>query len=161
MDCLDCKVCNDPYDEEEHRPRTAPCGHDYCTACVQALINNKLFVCPKCRQEHKVDVVDDLLVNFGLIDVIRAFKTKDDPITKESKSISGDANDGVCFVHCKTVSNYCFNCKIWICLDCLESHCAQLGCNTSNSVKALEKIKEKEIVAASTAAMMSISEGLQ
>ena len=75
--------------------------HETLNTFRQSLINNGIFVCPKCGQEHKADVAYDFLVNYGLIQVIRAFKTKNDLITKETKSIAGDANDDVCLVHCK------------------------------------------------------------
>ena len=59
MDFLECKICNIPYDEEDRWPRNAPCGHEWCSVCIDDLIEDSIFLCPKCRQKFKVDVPDD------------------------------------------------------------------------------------------------------
>ncbi|CAL4149346.1 unnamed protein product, partial [Meganyctiphanes norvegica] len=145
MDFLECKICHVPYDEEDHRPRHAPCGHEYCSACIKALIKDNIFECPKCRQKNKVCTPDDMPVNFGLIDVIRAFQSKSIPLAKESVlGAPGAANDEVCDVHCKAIAHWCFKCQLWICDECLEDHSTLMGCSTDTSTKALKGMKDKQ-----------------
>ncbi|CAL4078929.1 unnamed protein product, partial [Meganyctiphanes norvegica] len=144
MDFLECKVCHVPYDEEDHRPRNAPCGHELCSACIKALIKNRIFECPKCRQKNKVDVPEDLPVCFGLIDVIRAFKTQSISIPRETESrASGASNDESCSVHWKAIRHWCLKCQMWLCQECLESHTTLIGCYTATSAKAMADMKEK------------------
>ncbi|CAL4187116.1 unnamed protein product [Meganyctiphanes norvegica] len=143
MDFLECKVCHVPYDEEEHRPRNAPCGHELCTACISALIKDSIFECPKCRQKSKVEVPGDMPVSYGLIDVIRAFSTQSIPMSRETESrASGSAIDEMCTVHSKALTHWCFKCQIWICQECLESHTTIIDCSTTTSDKAMEDMKE-------------------
>ncbi|CAL4127165.1 unnamed protein product, partial [Meganyctiphanes norvegica] len=144
MDFLECKICHVPYDEEDHRPRHAPCGHEVCTACVKALIKNGIFECPKCRQKNKVDVPSDMPVVFGLIDVIRAFKTRNIPMPNETEpSTSGTSNAEVCKVHHKAIGHRCLKCQMWLCQDCLESHSTLIGCSTISSSNAVNGMKEQ------------------
>ncbi|CAL4068386.1 unnamed protein product [Meganyctiphanes norvegica] len=144
MDFLECKICHVPYDEENHRPRNSPCGHEICTACVRALIKYSIFECPKCRMKNKVDVVDDLPVCFGLVDVIRAFRTTHISLIKGTElKVSGPTNEEVCNVHGKAISHWCFKCQMWICKDCLKSHSSLIGCSTAISTKAMKIMKEK------------------
>ncbi|CAL4151186.1 unnamed protein product, partial [Meganyctiphanes norvegica] len=113
MDFLECKLCHVTYDEEEHRPRNALCGHEYCTVCIKALIKDSIFMCPKCRQKNNVDAAEDMPVNFGLIDVVRAFKTKSIPLAKETESILPRATDEeVCNFHCKSLRHWCLKCQL-------------------------------------------------
>ncbi|CAL4125591.1 unnamed protein product, partial [Meganyctiphanes norvegica] len=123
MDFLECKVCHIPYDEEGHRPRNATCGHEFCSACIKALIKNSIFECPKCRQKNQAEVPEDFQINFGLIEVVRGFKTISIPLAKETEpSASGATNDEVCKVHKKAIEHRCLKCQMWICQDCLDSH---------------------------------------
>ncbi|CAL4102772.1 unnamed protein product [Meganyctiphanes norvegica] len=146
MDFLECKICHVPYDEEGHRPRNAHCGHEICTACAMALIKDSIFECPKCRMKHKVDIADDLPVCFGLVDVIRAFRTTNITMTNTTGSkVSGATNEEVCNVHSKAISHWCIKCQMWICKDCLESHTYLIGCSTAISTKAMEGMKAKTI----------------
>ncbi|CAL4240675.1 unnamed protein product [Meganyctiphanes norvegica] len=144
MDWLECKICHVPYDEEEHRPRNAQCGHDICTACVRAIIKDSIFECPKCRQKNKLETADDLLINFGLVDVVRAFKTKNPALTKEiGPNISGATNDEVCKVHKKAIRHRCLKCPMWICDDCIDSHSTLMGCSVIRSSKAVNIMKDE------------------
>ncbi|CAL4113254.1 unnamed protein product [Meganyctiphanes norvegica] len=145
MDFLECKVCHVPYNEDNHRPRNAPCGHELCTACIQGIIKDDIYMCPKCRQKHIVKVPEDLPVCFVLIDAIRAFKAQNISLLKETKStVTGTTNDEVCDVHNKNIGHWCFKCQLWICVECLESHNILAGCSTATLVKAMEDMKEKQ-----------------
>ncbi|CAL4079112.1 unnamed protein product [Meganyctiphanes norvegica] len=140
MDFLECKVCHVQYDEEEHRPRHALCGHEYCSTCIKALIKDSIFECPKCRQKNKVDAPEDMTVSFGLIDVIRAFKTKSIPLDKEMEpKSSGATNDEVCNMHGKSLGHWCLKCQLWLCSECLENHTSLVGCST----KTVDDMKKK------------------
>ncbi|CAL4224964.1 unnamed protein product, partial [Meganyctiphanes norvegica] len=144
MDFLECKICHVPYDEGDHRPRNSPCGHEICTACLKALIKDSIFECPKCREKNKVDVPEDLPVSFGLIDVIRAFKTKNISSTKETEpKTAGATNDEVCKLHKKAIGHRCLKCQLWICDDCVDNHSSLIGCSTISSSNAVDSMKEK------------------
>lgn len=48
---LECEVCFEHYDEAERRPRSLPCGHSLCHAClVDNIATNAGYItCPFCR----------------------------------------------------------------------------------------------------------------
>ncbi|CAL4128222.1 unnamed protein product, partial [Meganyctiphanes norvegica] len=146
MEFLECKVCHEPYDEDDHRPRHAPCGHGLCTACIGALIKDGIYECPTCRQKNKVVTADDLQVNYDLIEVIRGFKTKNVPMPKETESIVfGASNEEVCTIHSKTLELWCLTCQFFICKDCVEFHSSLTGCSTTIAANAMENLKGKPI----------------
>ncbi|CAL4123762.1 unnamed protein product, partial [Meganyctiphanes norvegica] len=146
MDLPECKICHVPYDESEHRPRHAPCGHGLCTACIRTLIKDNILECPTCRQTNNFNTPDDLPINYDLIDVIRMLQTINIPSEKETIVRESEAsNNEVCSVHCEVISHWCQTCQMWICADCLESHSTVIGCSTITSIKALETMKHKQI----------------
>lgn len=51
---LDCPVCMTAYDGTVRRPRTLPCGHTFCTPCIDGLKDQDKVMCPTCRVDHAV-----------------------------------------------------------------------------------------------------------
>ncbi|CAF3529773.1 unnamed protein product [Rotaria socialis] len=50
---LECPLCLDRFDQ----PRLIPCGHTYCTKCLNELCaGSDTVICPQCRQQHDVPV---------------------------------------------------------------------------------------------------------
>jgi len=49
---LECSICYEIFKE----PRELPCGHSFCTACLERLAsfgNSEFVDCPSCRNRHK------------------------------------------------------------------------------------------------------------
>ena len=113
MNYLDCKICHIPFDEKDHQPRQTPCGHGLCTTCVKDCITRSIFKCPRCKKKIKVDVTEDLPVNFDLLDSIRAFKTEFESYLKKETEVGvpGASNYDLCFIHCKPIAHWCFKCR--------------------------------------------------
>ncbi|CAL4065866.1 unnamed protein product [Meganyctiphanes norvegica] len=146
MDFFECKICHVPYDEDDHRPRNALCGHGLCTACIRALIKDSILECPTCRQKNKAETADDLQINFDLIDAMRAFKSKSIHLAKETESqVSGASNEELCNIHSKSLGHWCLKCLFFICDDCLEYHSSLTDCATIIATKAMKGIKEKPL----------------
>lgn len=49
---MECKVCLEPYDQAERRPRALPCGHSFCSQCIGSIFRQGALSCPKCRARH-------------------------------------------------------------------------------------------------------------
>ncbi|CAF3853943.1 unnamed protein product [Rotaria magnacalcarata] len=50
---LECPLCLDRFDQ----PRLIPCGHTYCTKCLNELCaGSDTVICPQCRQQHDVPI---------------------------------------------------------------------------------------------------------
>ena len=60
---LSCKICLNPYDDNLHKPLSIyPCGHTYCLACLEQLVNQ---TCPECRAD-----IDYNVYNWELLRII-------------------------------------------------------------------------------------------
>lgn len=48
---MECSVCYSTFDSHEHRPRTLPCGHTFCTTCIEGVVDRTSSTarCPSCR----------------------------------------------------------------------------------------------------------------
>ncbi|CAL4102166.1 unnamed protein product, partial [Meganyctiphanes norvegica] len=65
-DELECTICNNIFDDATHRPRSLPCGHGFCTFCIEKYIVQGNKACPVCRKEHGAKSASDLPVCFLL-----------------------------------------------------------------------------------------------
>lgn len=60
---MDCSICNEFFDENEHKPYSLnPCGHYFCIKCIQSLTTRS---CPKCRCN-----MQSTTVNFAILDML-------------------------------------------------------------------------------------------
>nr|XP_045607518.1 tripartite motif-containing protein 5-like isoform X2 [Procambarus clarkii] len=87
----ECTVCCDNYDEALRRPRTLPCGHTFCSQCIETTFKNNELVCPSCRTEHIVASTSRFPVNYGMEAFIRKLGCN---ATSESSSSAKRKQDG-------------------------------------------------------------------
>ncbi|XP_050689146.1 uncharacterized protein LOC126981732 isoform X2 [Eriocheir sinensis] len=61
---------------EEHRPRSLPCGHTFCTSCVAHLLKKGAgcLACPECRLQHPAPRATHFPVNYGMEALIDQLK---------------------------------------------------------------------------------------
>lgn len=71
---LECKICFQPYNSAESRPKLLPCGHSLCKQCLTSLIarDNSQIECPIDRKAHRVTSVEALSDNYDLLEALRA-----------------------------------------------------------------------------------------
>lgn len=51
---LECSICAENYDDDNHVPKQLPCQHTYCTSCLHKLSKSAGHLkCPQCKQVHK------------------------------------------------------------------------------------------------------------
>ncbi|XP_066990431.1 tripartite motif-containing 13-like [Macrobrachium rosenbergii] len=67
---LECKICCNTYNED-HCPRILPCSHEFCGRCIDELISTQKQHCPLCRERFTHDSAEDLMINRGLLDVVK------------------------------------------------------------------------------------------
>lgn len=70
---MSCPICLEHYSlVESFVPRVFPCGHTFCTSCLQKLLDfpgKKPLQCPICRNEQrKFRKVESYPKNYGLLD---------------------------------------------------------------------------------------------
>ncbi|XP_069193782.1 uncharacterized protein [Procambarus clarkii] len=70
----ECSVCYNDYDDNQLRPRTLPCGHTFCSQCIDNAIKNGQLNCPSCRAEHAATAATLFPINYGMEALIRKLK---------------------------------------------------------------------------------------
>lgn len=112
---VNCSVCLEPFDEDDHSPRTLRCGHTLCTFCIEALLQR--FVndrnCPECRKPLKITNVYHLPVSYT---VLRLSRTLSDVNFKLVNELLEDGD--VCLEHGSPIITWCKECCKWMCRRC-------------------------------------------
>ncbi|KAK7082295.1 hypothetical protein SK128_024127 [Halocaridina rubra] len=102
---LTCAVCNEVYSSREYKPLILPCGHTYCSLCLQRVQANGELVCPTCRKSHRNTLVEDLPLNYSLLSI-----SENVPQSQE-----------ICSSHNETIRFWCAKCISALCDECLIS----------------------------------------
>ncbi|XP_069180680.1 uncharacterized protein [Procambarus clarkii] len=71
----ECSVCFNNYDDTLLRPRTLPCGHTFCSQCIDNAIKNGQLNCPSCRAQHTATAATQFPINYGMEAFIRKLKS--------------------------------------------------------------------------------------
>lgn len=69
----ECKVCLEDYDAER-RPRNLPCGHTFCSLCLDGLISLGSLSCPTCRRKHYGMDATFFQINYALEELLSQMK---------------------------------------------------------------------------------------
>ena len=112
MDNLfECKVCLLIYNEAR-KPIVLPCGHSFCSTCIDALSPSDSF-CPLCRKDISSSF-NDLPINYSLLDLSIAFgKTND--LNSENETKCKNHED-------QFIKFWCKISKEWLCELCSQNH---------------------------------------
>ncbi|XP_069195234.1 tripartite motif-containing protein 59-like [Procambarus clarkii] len=70
----ECSVCFNDYDDNQLRPRTLPCGHTFCSQCVDNAIKNGQLTCPSCRAEHAATAATQFPISYAVEAFVRKLK---------------------------------------------------------------------------------------
>nr|XP_045589066.1 uncharacterized protein LOC123751008 [Procambarus clarkii] len=70
----ECSVCVNNYDDNQLRPRTLPCGHTFCSQCIDNAIKNGQLTCPSCRAEHAATAATQFPINYAVEAFVRKLK---------------------------------------------------------------------------------------
>ncbi|CAN9502945.1 unnamed protein product [Ophioblennius macclurei] len=129
-DHFNCSICLDTL----RNPVTIPCGHNYCSGCIQNYWDQddflEVFACPQCRQTFSPR--PPLARNTVLADVVERFKRTGLQEEAPSSSSSSSSSAGPCptlaqagDVECDVCSAGGKNKAVRSCLVCLASYCEQ------------------------------------
>nr|XP_045610754.1 tripartite motif-containing protein 59-like [Procambarus clarkii] len=70
----ECSVCFNDYDDNQLRPCNLPCGHTFCSQCIDNAIKNGQLTCPSCRAQHTATAATQFPINYGMEALIRKLK---------------------------------------------------------------------------------------
>jgi hypothetical protein len=116
---LECGVCAEVYNEDDHIPRQLPCFHTFCSACLRRLgIRGNKIECSLCKTVHKIN--QGSTVNFYKDNTRRDLLT----FLKEKANGNGLAMCSECNEILKLWFT-CNSCSIILCPGCKEVHSKQ------------------------------------
>ena len=61
-----CPVCLTTFDDSLMRPRNLPCGHTFCSSCINGLKEQGSIKCPTCRVSHAVPEAGEFPISYAL-----------------------------------------------------------------------------------------------
>ncbi|XP_069193506.1 tripartite motif-containing protein 59-like [Procambarus clarkii] len=82
----ECSLCFNNYEDNLLRPRTLPCGHTFCSQCIDNAIKNGQLTCPRCHAQHAATAATQFSINYGMEALIRKLKGIEDVPGKSIKA---------------------------------------------------------------------------
>ncbi|KAG0713632.1 RING finger protein nhl-1 [Chionoecetes opilio] len=70
----DCPMCLTVFDEMVQRPRTLPCGHTFCTPCVNGLMVQGQVTCHNCHAVHAVPEAGKFPISYTIENLLRRLR---------------------------------------------------------------------------------------
>ena len=101
---INCRICEEEFDEEKHCPRILRCGHTLCTKCTDQMIirPRDIITCPFCNILTRIySRMHELPKNFALLEILNFYtifpkrKISIDDQSLKDKQI--DINKFVCY----------------------------------------------------------------
>ncbi|CAL4067642.1 unnamed protein product, partial [Meganyctiphanes norvegica] len=139
MDKSDCSICENAFDEADHRPRNLPCGHGFCTQCLKEYIQKGNLACPVCSKEHGSNSATDLPVNFLLEEFLH----------KAANSTSSNLVEGqgaLCPKHIGVpIYFFCKSHKVKVCHSCAVIDHPITFCHLVSLEEEIKRKKQRRI----------------
>ncbi|XP_068696606.1 tripartite motif-containing protein 2-like isoform X1 [Montipora foliosa] len=137
---LECSICREKFDDQQHCPRLLPgCGHSFCTSCLQSLLKKNAINCPTCRSTVFVPTgVASLPKNFALLDILLTLPHKENDDLHLCQ---------ICDNEKHPATSCCLDCKEYMCKDAARLHTRQKVAR-DHCVVSLEDLKANPKLAA-------------
>lgn len=93
---MECSICLRSWDYDDCIPKSIPCGHSFCSRCLDDIFNRKKtgIQCPVCLLFHEMTLVQVQAMpkNFALLGLLPSKTLTGGPIT-----VSKGSKNGRCF----------------------------------------------------------------
>ena len=128
---LQCKICNEDYNQVTKQPKVLPCNHVFCAECLGKCLRNDKLKCPFCRAVKVFDCnagIGDLpqpLIITQMLDRIRNFMAGENNLMLYNSTNEGGAplwRCGLCRGENNKALTFCQNCSRNLCESCTEKH---------------------------------------
>ena len=120
---VECCICNELFDDNEHIPKILSCGHSLCLACIEKLERfhhetSQYVVCPLCVGRSELpERVQDLTTNFVALSLStsckKLFDRQSTPSTEEEAELC-DCGELIT----EENFNFCEVCSLAVCDRC-------------------------------------------
>ncbi|CAL4124837.1 unnamed protein product [Meganyctiphanes norvegica] len=146
METCECSICDNIFDAARHRPRALPCGHGFCTQCIEKCIRRGNKSCPICKKEYSANSAIDLPVCFLLEELLHKAAVSESH-KQNSDSVTEEDSIGMCPNH-KGISLYflCTTHNMKVCHSCAVIDHPPSSCNLISLDTEIEKKKQSQIL---------------
>ena len=63
---FECGICFKPYNHNDKKPMSLPCGHSFCSDCIRQLYKHQMIKCPYDKISHNI-LPENLPVNYSVL----------------------------------------------------------------------------------------------
>ena len=119
---FECGICFKPYNHNEKKPISLPCGHSFCFECVKQIYKHQVIKCPYDKVAHH-SVPENLPVNYQVLTALPMGSSNQTP--GDSGDPQGQKSNPIrfCEIHpSKKVKFYCKNDRSMFCSKCILKH---------------------------------------
>ena len=119
---FECGICFKPYNHNDKKPVSLPCGHSFCCECTRKLPKHGVIQCPYDKSNHQISP-DNLPVNYQVLTGL--------PMAAQNAAAnSAGSIPEPQIMHCgqhpqKKVKFYCMVCREHFCSKCILKHTQQ------------------------------------
>ncbi|CAL4097081.1 unnamed protein product, partial [Meganyctiphanes norvegica] len=144
MDLLECSICSLNFNNSSRRPRNLPCGHCFCSPCLDRIISKGSKTCPTCRQNHNAKDAASLGINFILEDLAqKLILSSCAPVVTTEVD---DATAGVCPKHIHNQLYFtCTTHNVKICHSCAVLDHPSTSCKLISFPEEIKLYKENTL----------------
>lgn len=97
---MECGICLKSWDYEDCIPKSIPCGHSFCSRCLDDIFKRKKtgIQCPVCLLFHEMTLtqVQAMPKNFAILGLLSNKTLTGGPVTVSKGTLRGSKN-GRCF----------------------------------------------------------------
>jgi len=118
---FECGICFKPYNHNDKKPISLPCGHSFCFECTKQLYKNMVIKCPYDKISHQKSP-ENLPVNYQVLTALPMGVA-----AEEAEGTEGTEKDKTVVKFCeihpqKKVKFFCKNDQSMFCSKCVLKH---------------------------------------
>lgn len=124
---FECGICFKPYNHNDKKPISLPCGHSFCYDCVRMMYKHQVIKCPYDKVSHH-QAPENLPVNYQVLTALPMGVATNSATAAEGSAAECEKAQVAsliryCEVHPqKKVKFYCKNDRQMFCSKCILKH---------------------------------------
>lgn len=135
---LECGICTEAFDEDNHIPKLLPCLHTFCLKCISTIHKKKTITCPLCNKTHDIKTND-----FSCLPKDNTRRDLTSFLATFAEHSSKTCN--IC-MEIATIVCKCENCSVNMCSKCKSRHQREKPMHTlTMSAHITGTVKDNEI----------------
>lgn len=126
---FECGVCFKPYNHQDKKPLSLPCGHSFCLECMRQMVKHQQICCPYDKSFHSC-VPENLPVNYQVLSGLPMNTNQAQAAAAQAVSTTSqnpaECSISYCTTHpSKKIKFFCKNDQELFCSKCILKHTQQ------------------------------------